>query len=312
MRCLVLGGGGFIGSHIVDRLLDAGHSVGIFERPRVPRHRAYSPTEPVEWIEGDFQNTALVREVVDGHEVVVHLVSTTLPKASNEDPAFDVLSNVIGTLRLLEAAVAARVRKVIFISSGGTVYGTTPNRPVAEDHPTEPRVSYAIGKLAIEKYLAVFRAQHGLDYVVLRVANPYGERQRADVAQGAVAAFVRHAALGTPIEIWGDGTVTRDYVYVDDVAQAFLRAIDYEGEPRLFNIGSGRGCTLNELVDLIEARAGRKVERRYLPGRSIDVPYNVLDIGLARRWLCWEPRITLEQGIARTYAWAARELGATR
>ena len=308
MKCLVLGGGGFIGSHVVDQLLDAGHDVRIFERPRVPRYRDFPPGR-VEWIEGDFQNAAAVRPTLDGIDTVIHLISTTLPKSSNDDPIFDVQSNVISTLRLCDFAVEAGVRRIVFISSGGTVYGVPRHLPIREDHPTDPKVSYGIVKLAIEKYLALYHAQRGLGYVVLRVANPFGERQRVDVAQGAVAVFVDRALRQLPIEIWGDGSVVRDYVYVADVARAFVRAVEYEGPPCVLNIGSGTGYSLNDLVDRLETMLSRSIERRYLPSRGIDVPRNVLDIARARTELLWTPTVTLDDGIVRTLEWSQRAGG---
>lgn len=307
MKCLVLGGGGFIGSHVVDKLLDAGHQARIFERPRVPRYRTL-PGGSAEWIEGDFQNAAVVREALEGIDTLIHLVSTTLPKTSNDDPVFDVQSNIISTLRLFELAVEAQVRRIVFISSGGTVYGTPTMLPIRESHPTEPRVSYGIVKLAIEKYLALFYAQHGIDYVVLRVANPYGERQRVDIAQGAVAVFIDRAVRKLPIEIWGDGSAVRDYVHVEDVARAFIRAVEYVGPPCLLNIGSGIGHSLNDLLDQLEAMLDRRVERRYSPPRGLDVPSNVLDISRAREQLGWEPRISLEDGFRRTIAWTRAQI----
>lgn len=308
MNCLVLGGGGFIGSHVVDALLAAGHHVRVFERPRVPPHRAFAG-EALEWVEGDFQNSERVREAVRGMDVVFHLVSTTLPKGSNDDPEFDVHSNVIGTLRLLRWAVDAGVRKILFISSGGTVYGTPQVVPIPETHATEPRVSYGIGKLAVEKYLAVFEQVHGLGHVVLRVANPYGPRQRVDIAQGAVAAFVDAALAQREVEIWGDGSVVRDFLHVEDVARAFVCALGYSGSERIFNIGSGRGCSLLELLALMERALGSPIARRHLPARAFDVPSNVLDIARARRELSWQPKISLEQGIERTVAWARTSAG---
>jgi UDP-glucose 4-epimerase len=305
MKCLVLGGGGFIGSHVVDRLLDAGHDVRIFERPRVPRYREF-PRGRVEWIEGDFQNAAVVRPTLDGIDTVIHLISTTLPKSSNDDPIFDVQSNVVSTLRLCDFAVEAGVRRIVFISSGGTVYGVPRHLPIREDHPTDPRVSYGIVKLAIEKYLALYHEQRGLGYVVLRVANPFGERQRVDVAQGAVAVFIDRALRQMPIEIWGDGSVVRDYIYIQDVAHAFLRAVEYEGAPCVLNIGSGIGHSLNELIERLESVLARKVACRYLPARGIDVPRNVLDIASAREVLEWAPSVGLDDGIVRTLEWVRR------
>src|SRR4029434_4711286 len=182
-----------------------------------------------------------VTQAVAGCEVVFHMISTTIPKSSNDNPAYDVESNLVGTLRMLEAARKAGVRKVVFASSGGTVYGIPKVVPINESHPTDPICSYGISKLAVEKYLHLYHALHGLDYCILRIGNPYGEGQRPTAAQGAVGVFLYKALHGGVIEIWGDGTVTRDYIYIGDVIQAFLKAMTYSGEHRLFNIGAGEG-----------------------------------------------------------------------
>ena len=303
MRCLILGGGGFIGSFLVDRLLALGHEARIFERPRVLPYRAFGHGENVEWCVGDFQSAADVEAAVQGCSVVFHLVSTTLPKNSNDDPIYDVETNLVGTLRLLAAAVRCAVKKVVFISSGGTVYGI-PNRiPVSEEHPTDPLVSYGIAKLTIEKYLHLYWRLHGLDYCVLRVANPFGERQRVDTAQGAVAVFLSRALASEPIEIWGDGSVTRDYVYIEDVVDAFIMAMNHDGEPRVFNVGSGEGRSLNQLLTIMEDLLGRPVERRYMTARKFDVPANVLDITRAWGVLGWQPRVSFREGLQRTLDW---------
>jgi len=307
VKCLVLGGGGFIGSHVVDRLLFGGHRVRILERPRVPRYRDFTDSESIEWLEGDFQSAKVVRDAVDGIDALVHLVSTTLPKSSNDDPVFDVESNLVGTLRMMQFARVAGVRKIVFISSGGTVYGDPIVIPIPETHPTEPKVSYGIVKLAIEKYLAVFHALYRTEYVVLRVANPYGDRQRTETSQGAVAAFVERAISGTPIEIWGDGGITRDYVYIADVADAFLRALDYSGSERIFNIGSGRGHRLDEVVSTLERLLCRTLPVRHLPSRAFDVPSNVLDVSRAGAVLGWRPTTAFEDGLRATLAWAQRK-----
>ncbi|MET0507558.1 MAG: NAD-dependent epimerase/dehydratase family protein [Burkholderiaceae bacterium] len=300
MKYLVLGGGGFMGSFIVDALLARGDAVRIFDRPSLVRYREFSPGEPVEWQEGDFQSAADLAAAVQGIDVVFHLVSTTLPKSSNDDPEFDVTSNVVGTIRLLDLSIRRGIRKVIFISSGGTVYGRPTTLPVGEDHPTEPIVSYGISKLAIEKYLRLYHELHGLEYAVLRVANPYGERQRVNAAQGAVAVFLHRALADQPIQIWGDGSVVRDYIHVSDVVDAFLAAAAYRGSQRVFNIGSGTGCSLNELLGHIESLLGRPVRREYLAARSFDVPASVLDITRAREVLGWSPSVSLRDGLART------------
>lgn len=308
MKCVIFGGGGFIGSAIADRLLLDGHELRIFERPRVAPYRKFAATERVEWIEGDFSSTHDVSDAIRGMDIVLHLVSTTLPKSSNDDPIYDVQSNVVATLQMLNAMVAHNVRKIVFISSGGTVYGNPMYLPVDEKHPTDPLVSYGITKLAIEKYLQMYSRLYGIQAITLRVANPYGERQRIATAQGAVGVFLHHAIMGRTIDVWGDGSVTRDYIHVSDVAEAFVRAVGYSGEKNCFNISSGTGTSLNELFGILEDVLGKSVERRYLPGRSFDVPSSVLNNNLAKNELNWAPLISMRDGITRTAKWMTGEL----
>jgi UDP-glucose 4-epimerase len=310
VKILILGGGGFIGSTIADRLLADGHQLRVFERPRVPPYRSFGSGESVEWICGDLSSTHDVGAAVEGVDAVMHLVSTTLPKGSNDDPIYDVQSNVVATLQLLDAMVAHKVRRIVFISSGGTVYGAPRYLPVDEQHPTEPQVSYGITKLAIEKYLGLYQQLHGIRPVILRVANPYGARQRIETAQGAVGVFAHRALSGQPIEIWGDGSVTRDYIYVDDVAEAFARALTYDGAQTCFNISAGVGVSLNELVASLSTVLGREIAVQYKPGRPFDVKVNVLSNALAQRELDWSPRIELTQGLQRTLEWMRQRLSA--
>ncbi len=307
MNCLLLGGGGFLGSHLCEELLAQGESVRIFERPLPLWQSQPFDGDSVEWQEGDFGNVEDLERAVSGCDVIYHLVSTTIPKSSNDNPVYDMETNLLGTLRLLEVARQQMIRKIVFVSSGGTVYGRPQEVPIKETHPTDPVCSYGIGKLAIEKYLYLYHRLHGLDYCVLRVGNPYGERQRVTAAQGAVAVFMHKAALDQPIEIWGDGSVVRDYVYVKDAVRALSMARSHSSQHRIFNIGGGQGRSLNDLLANLEKLAGRKLKRRYLPGRSFDVPVNILDISLAREVLQWYPRVSFEEGLKRTWSWVVRQ-----
>ena len=303
MKIVVFGGGGFIGSTIVDQLLAEGHQLRIFERPRIEPYRKFTAVERVEWMAGDLASTHDVHDALIGMDAVMHLVSTTLPKNSNDDPVYDVQSNVVSTLQLLSAMVAQNIKRLVFISSGGTVYGNPQYSPIDEQHPTNPLVSYGITKLAIEKYLAIFSRMHGMQTVSLRVANPYGERQRVETAQGAVGVFLHKALMGDSIEIWGDGSVTRDYIHASDVASAFSKALHYNGPHQVFNISSGAGTSLNELIGMLEQSLGQPIARRFLPGRSFDVAVSVLCNKLARQELGWEPATGIQQGIDRTARW---------
>ncbi|RON63709.1 SDR family NAD(P)-dependent oxidoreductase [Pseudomonas fluorescens] len=308
MKIVIFGGGGFIGAAIADRLLKDGHQLRIFERPRVPPYREFAADESVEWVTGDLMSIHEVTEALDGVDVVLHLVSTTLPKTSNDDPIYDVQTNLVATLQMLNAMVAKKVGKVVFISSGGTVYGSPKYLPIDESHPTDPQVSYGVTKLAIEKYLLIYQNLHGIKANILRVTNPYGERQRIETAQGAVGVFLSRALQDMPLDIWGDGSVTRDYIYVADVAEAFAKAVAYDGEKSVFNISSGVGTSLNELIAVMEGVTGKSITRNYLPGRSFDVLTSVLDNTLAKQELGWRPLTSLEDGVAKTSAWMGKAL----
>lgn len=311
MRILIFGGGGFIGSTIADRLLADGHALRIFERPRVAPYRRFAPAESVEWISGDIASAHDLADALAGVDAVMHLVSTTLPKGSNDDTVYDVQSNVVATLQMLDAMVRLRIQRIVFISSGGTVYGTPRYLPIDEAHPTDPLVSYGITKLTIEKYLHLYQHLHGLRPVILRVANPYGERQRIETAQGAVGVFVDRALAGVPIEIWGDGSVTRDYIHVQDVANAFARALVYEGSQTCFNVSSGVGVSLNELVAQLSGVLERQIAVDYRAARPFDVKLNVLSNERARRELGWAPSIDMRSGLARTVEWMRSQRAAS-
>lgn len=302
-KIVVFGGSGFIGSAVVDRLLKDGYELRIFEHPRVKPYRAFSSSEKIEWYSGDMLSEHDVSRAVTGMDAVLHLVSFTLPKNSNEDILYDVQTNLTAALQLLNVMRSQKVGKIIFISSGGTVYGIPKYVPVDETHPTDPLVSYGITKLTIEKYLLLFQHLYGIKSVILRVSNAYGPRQRLETSQGAVGIFLDRALRGLPIEIWGDGSTVRDYVYVDDVANAFAKALIYEGSQTVFNISSGVGVSLNQLLDEIEALIDKPVIRKYMDGRSFDVPSNVLNNNLSKKELGWSSNMPLQQGLLKTIAW---------
>ncbi|NJD56656.1 MAG: NAD-dependent epimerase/dehydratase family protein [Nitrospirae bacterium] len=308
MKCLVLGGGGFLGYHLCRALLDAGHEVRIFDRPNIARYTVPSPYS-IEWSEGDFVNSEDLERALTGCDIIYHLVSTTLPGSSNDNPSYDIETNVVGTIRLLDLVRGDKFRKIVFLSSGGTVYGTPKDVPIRESHPTDPVCSYGIAKLTIEKYLFLYHYLYGLDYCIFRFANPFGERQRIEAAQGAVTVFLHNAFHGQPIEIWGDGTVIRDYIYVKDAVDVLVRAIGYAGSHRVFNIGSGEGRSLNQVLAEIEVVLGRHVPLTRVPGRPFDVPSNVLDISLASEMLGWRPKISFREGLLRTLEWIREPAG---
>lgn len=307
MRCLVLGGVGFLGSHLVQLLVKERFTVRVFDLPGQAARRLGSVLEYIDLVEGDFRRGQELAAAVEGCETVFHLVGTTVPSSSNRDPVYDVESNVAGTLRLLENCVDKKVKQVIFSSSGGTVYGSVQSWPVSETYLTEPCSSYGITKLACEKYLALFHRLHGLDYAVLRVSNVYGPGGPVKGEQGVVGAFLARMKRDEAIPLWGDGAVVRDYVYVQDVARAFRAALQQRSSFRVFNIGTGVGTSLKELIAKMEQITGRRARIEAKPARPVDVPVNVLDISRAHQHLDWKPTMSLEEGLARTWAWIRSE-----
>jgi UDP-glucose 4-epimerase len=298
MNTLVLGGNGFIGSHLVDRLLREGHAVHVFDR-QPERYR--KPLKGVVYHIQDFGNRAFLASVLPNMDLVFHLVSTTVPKTSNDDPAFDVMSNVVETIYLLEQCAKEKVKKVVFVSSGGAVYGTPAALPVPEDSPEKPESSYGITKLSIEKYLGLFQRLYGLNYVILRPSNPYGERQNPEGDQGVIAVFLGRIAKGQAIDVWGDGSNVKDFVYIGDLIEGIFRAAFSDTQSRVFNMGSGIGHSVNDIVRMITEKVGRPVSVNYLPKEKFDVSRISLDITRARKELGWEPGISLDEGLRRTW-----------
>jgi UDP-glucose 4-epimerase len=299
MRAVVIGGNGFIGSHLVDTLLKDEWKVTVYDHSP---ERYRSPLPQVDYFLEDLGNSNKLKSALSRTDIVFHLASTTIPETSNDDPVFDISSNLIHTVRLLQICVKSRVSKVIFLSSGGTVYGIPTTLPVSENHPTNPICSYGIVKLAIEKYLNLFENLYGLSYGILRPSNPYGERQNPAGNQGAVAVFLGRIAQGQPIKIWGEGEITRDFFHVSDLARSCL-AVANKASSRVYNIGSGQGTTLNQLLEVIESVIQNPFDIVYSKPRPFDVPKLILDTERARTELRWEPKISLETGITDTWDW---------
>lgn len=305
MNILILGGNGFLGSHLSNALVLSGHTVKVFDR--YESKPCIEIKSGVEYLFGNFSQTDLIEQALTGCDAVFHLISTTLPKTSNEKPIYDLESNLLDTVKFLEIATKQGIQKVIFASSGGTVYGIPLVTPIDENHPTDPICSYGISKLAIEKYLYLFEYLHNLSFCILRLANPYGEGQLPTRLQGAISVFADKALKEETIPIWGDGSVVRDYIYIDDVIDAFIKALLYNGTKRVFNIGSGTGHSINKILETIELICNSKVKREYLNSRSFDVPINILDINNAKNELLWKPRIPLLNGLTRTIAWLQKK-----
>jgi len=298
-RVLVIGGGGFIGSHLVKALLLNGQYVKILEN-KISSIVDQHPN--LEWITGDFGNKQDLDIALKNVDIVYHLVSTTQPQKSNENPAFDIQSNLINTITLLDKVRTIPNLKIIFLSSGGTVYGTAQQTPIPETHKNEPQCSYGIVKLAIEKYFSLYNLLYGINYRILRLANPYGPGQ-ANLQQGVIGAFLLRTLQNKQLEIWGDGTIVRDYIYIKDAIDAIMLASTYNGNKRIFNIGSGSGRNVIEIINVIERVTEKKANVIYIAKRDFDVSVSILDISLAEKELGWKPLTSFEYGINETINW---------
>lgn len=295
MRVVVLGGSGFIGSHVVDHLLAAGHDVRVVSRR--PEHLR-PPLPGVGYFQTDFRNRDALAKALAGCDAVFHMISSTVPGTGDLNPALDVAENLIPAINLMELMLAAGVRRLIYLSSGGTVYGAPQILPVPEDNPLRPISSYGIVKVAAESYIQLYSRTRGLSAAILRPSNAYGERG----TQGLINTLMRRAVAGEPFEIWGDGSVVRDFLHVHDLARLCVQAAESE-ITGAFNAGWGTGHSVREVLDMATEITGRKLEVRYGAGRSVDAPVSILDISAARSAFGWEPRINLREGLAQTWAW---------
>ncbi len=299
MKVLVLGGNGFIGSHVVDQLLAAGHKVRVFDRSP---ERYREPLKLVEYRLGRFDDTFQVAEALQGMDAVCHLISTTVPGTSNLDPVADVQNNLVNTLYLLEQMRKKGLRRILYLSSGGTVYGNPESSPISENHPLKPISSYGIVKVAIEKYLFMYQQLYGLQPVILRPSNPYGPRQGHAGVQGLIGTLLARAFSGETLEIWGDGSIVRDYMHVSDLARLCVVALE-DNSCGVFNAGSGEGHSINQIIEMIRDLTGSELKVRYEEARSFDVKEVVLDISSAMQQFDWKPEVELSTGIREHMEW---------
>jgi UDP-glucose 4-epimerase len=310
VRALVTGAAGFIGSTLVERLLNDGHGVvGLdnFSSGRATNIEHLADTPAFVFVEADIV-TADLDAILHEHrpEVVFHLAAQIDVRHSVADPQFDASVNVLGTVRLADAARRAGVRKVVHTSSGGSIYGTPPSYPTGEDVPTDPASPYAAGKVAGEIYLNTFRHLYGLDCSHIAPANVYGPRQDPHGEAGVVAIFAQALLSGKPTKVFGDGSHTRDYVFVDDVVEAFVRASGPAGGGQRFNVGTGVETSDRQLHSTVAAAVGAHDDPEFYPPRLGDLERSCLDIGLAERVLGWRPQVKLDDGVRRTVEYFRR------
>jgi len=273
-RVLVTGGNGFIGKYLVNALLAEGFLVTALDLMPIIEIEH----ENLNVLIGSFANPTDLDIALENVSIVFHLASTTVPKTSNDDPVYDIESNLIGGVLFIRKCIEVGVEKFIYISSGGTVYGNPVEIPVKEDHETNPMCSYGITKLALEKYLRMYGSVEGFKPLILRLSNPYGFGQNPLSGQGVIASFVYKSMNNEAIEIWGDGKVVRDYIHISDVISAFISCCRVDYSPgTVLNISSGYGHSLNDIISIIERELNRKLKINFSRARDFDIPLVYLD-----------------------------------
>ncbi len=298
MTSIVTGARGFIGSSLIEALSRSGETVvattrGVPPRCDLPgvRWRSIANFDLRTWLE------LLDQDVT----TVYHLGWSSIPATANANPGADLADNVATGLNLLEALRHGRCRaRLVFTSSGGTIYGRTNVTPTTEDVAPQPMSAYGVSKLAFETYLRVYRENWGVNAIALRIGNPFGPNQDVTRAFGAVTTFIRLALAGTPITLFGDGDIVRDYLFIDDCVEAIMRAGQRRDVHEIINVGSGVGISLLEVIDTLSRLLGRDIERRHAPARDFDVPVSVLSIERAGDLLGWRPRTSFEAGLEQT------------
>lgn len=302
MNILLFGAAGFIGTNLALKLIEnpddhitlADVKKDYFN-PVILRDGVTAVEFPIS-AESDFES------LVNDQDVVYHLVSTTVPTTSNRQIADELTANVIMTARLLDACVACGVKRVIFISSGGTIYGKNARCPIPENAPTEPISSYGVQKLTIEKLLYLYWHMHNLDYRVVRLANPYGPYQRPNGIQGAVTTFTYKVLKNEQITLYGDGSVVRDFIYIDDAVRAIINVANSNTDHKVFNIGSGEGTSIGSVLAQIQDALQLQPDILRLPHRDVDVPENYLDISCYEQVFGPLNPLPLKEGILKTAA----------
>lgn len=297
-RCLVLGAGGFIGKSLC-RKLSKNYEIIAYDRAYVIELEELNNTRQVI---GDFTKTRDFTDILQGVDVVIHLISTTLPTEDTAHIGEEIADNIIPTVALLEAMVKSNVKEIIFSSSGGTVYGETGEQINSVESPLHPICSYGVQKKVIETYLEFYGVRYGMNYKIARITNPYGIGQDINKHQGVIPIFIRRLLEDDDITIFGDGNEVRDYIYMEDLMNFLEKILEYKGDRHIFNVGTGGVSSLNQIIEKIEKTVGKEFKNKvYREKRTCDVNKSLLEVEDTWQALNCRPAVTLDEGIRRLY-----------
>jgi UDP-glucose 4-epimerase len=300
MKISILGAAGFIGTNLVMSLISDKSNDILAVDESLDYFDDCVKESNVHLCECKFLGTTNFKTYLKGQDVVYHLISTNNPTYSNHDIGKDIVDNIMISINILEACVCNDIKKVIFISSGGTVYGDKVTCPISEDAITNPINTYGIQKLTIEKLFYLYNHIYGLDYSIVRLANPYGPHQRPNGKQGVISTFTYKALKNESLTVYGDGSVIRDYIYIEDAVNGIVKIANSCNNKKVFNLGSGTGVSINQIIEILKKIIGKNIPVNYIESRSVDVPVNVLDVTRYKELFDITGFRTLEEGIGLT------------
>jgi len=299
MNVLVIGGNGFIGSHLIDHLLAKGHNVRVFD---ISYERYRKPLSNVDYRISTLENIPDLYEALLGIDIIFHLASASVPSTSNIDPITDINKNLISTLNILNLSAKLGINRIIYFSSGGAVYGNPLTKLIREDHPLSPISSYGIVKASVEMYLSLYQRLYGFKPLILRPSNPYGPRQGHFIAQGVISTFLRKVQNNESLTVFGDGNSTKDYIYIKDLIDLSYE-LSFNNEVGIFNLGSGIGTSINQIIAEIKTVTNNEVHVNNSEKQIYDVDHFVLDISKTNKLIETRQLTTLKTGISKTWEW---------
>jgi len=302
MNIIIFGAAGFIGTNLISKLSEDPNNriIAVDHNKEFFSDILFFNRNNVEIVQSAFTLEINFDELLKEQDIVYHLVSTTIPMTSNKNVSQEIIPDVAFSIRLLDSCVKCNVKKVVFISSGGAVYGMESNCPISEDSKTEPITSYGLQKITIEKLIYLYNYMYKLDYKIVRLANPYGPFQRPNGMLGAVTTFTYKALKNEEIIVYGDGSVIRDFIYIDDAIEAIVNITFNNSDYNLFNVGSGYGTSISEVLLIIQNVLERSLKISYLPSRSVDIPVNYLDISRYNSVFGKLGTVSLTDGVIKT------------
>lgn len=289
-RIVVTGGSGFIGSFLIKKLLgDEKYEIVVIDK--------FRPAVDVLFVQGNFSDIDAIKEVIKKDDIVIHLACTSFPASSENNMFADAEENILGTLKLLKECANKNIKRFVFFSSGGTVYGDLGIKIAEENSLTNPIGSHGAMKLSIEKYIQVYRRLSGMDYLILRPANPYGNIYIKNRKQGLIDVLINKLINNQVVEVWGDGKITRDYIHINDLIEFVSVCLDCGIKNEILNIGTGVGTSINQVLEIMHEIIPSEKKIVHKNNRDFDIPYNVLNIQKAKKLLNWGPKIELKRGI---------------